>query len=35
MKKMQILGLVALMAVSSLAMGQSKRDKNSDLEKSL
>jgi len=35
MKKMQILGLVALMAVSSLAMGQSKRDKNSDLEKLL
>jgi hypothetical protein len=35
MKKMQMLGLVALMAVSSLATGQSKRDKNSDLEKLL
>ena len=35
MKKMQMVGLVALMAVSSLAMGQSKRDKNSDLEKLL
>ena len=35
MKKMQMLGLVALMAVSSLAMAQGKRDKNSDLEKVL
>jgi hypothetical protein len=35
MKKIQMLGLVALMAVSSLAMAQSKRDKNSDLEKVL
>jgi hypothetical protein len=35
MKKMQMLALVGLMTVSSLAMGQSKRDKNSDLEKLL
>jgi hypothetical protein len=35
MKKMQMLGLVTLMSVTSLAMGQSKRDKNSDLEKAL
>jgi len=35
MKKIQMLGLVVLMAVSSVAMAQSKRDKNSDLEKVL
>ncbi len=35
MKTLQMLVLVALMSVSSLAMAQSKRDKNSDLEKVL
>ena len=35
MKKMQMFALVVLMGVSSLAMSQSKRDKNSDLEKVL
>src|SRR5689334_5764634 len=35
MKKMQMLGLAALMAVSSLVMSQNKSDKNSSLEKLL
>jgi hypothetical protein len=35
MKYIQLLGVVALMVVSSLVMAQSKRDKNSDLEKVL
>jgi hypothetical protein len=35
MSKIQMLGLVVLMAVSSVAMAQSKRDNNSDLEKVL
>src|SRR5579863_6908771 len=35
MKYIQLLGVVALMVVSSLTMAQSKMDKNSDLEKVL